>query len=107
MCPASLSGLETACGELIAQRGGIDRPTARRKLLGRGIALRAPRDFRSDIDRLKAHGEMIAEALRRYEVIGAAADEPVGIDRENAKMLSVMLRLEVPCSSRANPGPVQ
>ena len=77
-----ISGLETVCAELMAERGGIDRQTLRQKLLERGTALRPPRDFRSDIDRLKAHSEKIAETLRRYEVIEAAEDEPISIRRE-------------------------
>jgi hypothetical protein len=74
--PGVLSGLESVCAELMAQRGGVDLPTARQKLLGRGIALLPPQDFRQDIVRLQAHSATIAETLERYEVI-----EPVDGDR--------------------------
>ena len=76
-----ISALETVCAELMAKRGGIDRLTLRRKLLGRGTALRPPRDFRSDIDRLKAHSEAIAEKLKRYETIEADG-VLISIDRD-------------------------
>ena len=80
--PAILSALEAVCGELMAARGGADRPALRQRLLGRGIKLLSPPDFRPDIARLKDHSRETAGALRRFEQIETADGEPVSIVRE-------------------------
>ncbi|MYI70143.1 MAG: ATP-binding protein, partial [Boseongicola sp. SB0673_bin_14] len=76
------SGLETVSAELMAGRGAVDLQTARQKLLGRGFRLLAPPDFRADIARLKDHGAMIAETLKRHEEIKAADGKSISIVRE-------------------------
>lgn len=77
-----LSGLESVCAELMAQRGGVNLPTARQKLLERGISLLPPQDFRQDIARLQAHSATIAETLERYEVIEAVDGDRITVVRE-------------------------
>lgn len=77
-----LSGLEALCGELMAQRGGVDLAAVRRKLMGRGISLLPPPDFRRDIERLRTHSAAIAETLERFEVIEAVEGNRVTIVRE-------------------------
>lgn len=79
---AVLSGLEAVSGELMAQRGGVDLATVRRKLMGRGISLLPPSDFRRDIDRLRAHSTATAATLERFEVIEVAEGDRVTIGRE-------------------------
>ena len=76
------SGLETVCAEMMAGRGGVDRQTVRQKLLGRGIKLLPPQDFRTDITQLKDHSKKIAKTLERYEAIEAVDGEPIRIVRE-------------------------
>ncbi|WP_244484515.1 hypothetical protein [Mesorhizobium sp. Root552] len=79
---AVLSGLEALCGELMAQRGGVDLVALRRKLMGRGISLLPPPDFRRDIERLRAHSTATAETLERFEVIEAVEGDRVTVVRE-------------------------
>ncbi|ACI58859.1 conserved hypothetical protein (plasmid) [Rhizobium leguminosarum bv. trifolii WSM2304] len=79
---AVLSALEALCGELMAQRGGVDLATVRRKLMGRGISLRPPPDFRRDIERLMAHSTATAATLERFEVIEVVEGDRVTIGRE-------------------------
>ena len=80
--PGILTGIESVCGELIAQRGGVDRPTLRGRLLGRGFRLQAPQNFRRDIARLNVHSIETAKTLERFEQIERADGEPVSVDRE-------------------------
>ena len=80
--PVILTGIEAVCAELMAQRGGVDRPTLRRRLLGRGFRLLAPKDLLQDINRLKDHSNKTAMALERFEQIEGADGEPVSIVRD-------------------------
>ena len=80
--PGILAGIKIVCDELMAQRGGVDGPTLRQKILGNGMKLLPPQDFRQDIARLTAHSAAVAETLKRYEQIEAADGEMVSISRE-------------------------
>lgn len=78
----ALTALESVSGELMAVRGGADRPTVRQALLSRGVALAAPPDYQRDIAALRAHSDAVAESLRRYEVIEATYGKAISVDRE-------------------------
>lgn len=80
--PAALATLVEYSGQLMAQRGGADLRTIRQQLMGRGLALLPPPDFRHDIEALQAHSRAVAESLTRYEVVEAVAGAQVTIERE-------------------------
>lgn len=80
--PGILTGIEAVCEDLMAQRGGVDRPALRRRLLARGIRLQAPQDFRKDIAQLKVRGSQTARKLERFEQIEGAEGKPISILRE-------------------------
>ncbi|MDX0911871.1 hypothetical protein GOE02_21345 [Sinorhizobium medicae] len=81
--PAALATLEAFAGELMAKRGGADLAMIRQELMGRGLALLPPSDFRRDIEALKAHSRAVAESLTRYEVVEAVAGAQVTVERES------------------------
>ncbi|NCC84689.1 MAG: ATP-binding protein [Clostridia bacterium] len=76
------TSLEALCGELMAQRGGVDLPALRQSLFARGLKLASPPSFRSDIARLRAHSAETADTLKRYESIEATDGHIVSIKRE-------------------------
>ncbi|AGW15012.1 hypothetical protein DGI_3317 [Megalodesulfovibrio gigas DSM 1382 = ATCC 19364] len=79
---ALVAGLVALCGELMAQRGGVDFTTLRRDLFARGLTLPSPPNFKRDIERLRNHSAETAKMLERYETIEAADGQPVTIKRE-------------------------
>ncbi|KPF62768.1 hypothetical protein IP69_20145 [Bosea sp. AAP35] len=78
----ALTALESVSGELMAARGGADRPTLRQALLSQGVALSAPPNYERDIAALRAHSDAVADSLRRYEVIEATYGNAISVDRE-------------------------
>lgn len=82
-----VGSLESICGELMAQRGGVDLPLLRQSLFARGLKLASPTDFRSDIKRLRVHSTMTADTLKRYESVEATDGHIVSIKRECEEMI--------------------
>ena len=80
--PGILTGIEAVCEDLMAQRGGVDRPALRRRLLAHGTRLQAPQDFRKDIAQLKVRGSETARKLKWFEQIEGANGKPISIVRE-------------------------
>ena len=78
----TLNVLETACGQMMAQRGGADLASLRRKLMTEGVNLAAAPDYRQDIAALGRHTQSVMAALRRHEVIEVANDERASIVRD-------------------------
>lgn len=79
--------LKQFCGELMAKRGGFDVSTLRQGLATRGVKLGYQTNYKSDIEKLKAHTALINRALGRYEVIklGDGSGSTFGITRECQK----------------------
>ena len=79
---AALATIETMCGKLMADRGGIDLHTIRQELMAHELALLPIPDFRQDIVHLQEHSRAIADSLERYEVIEAVPGDHVTVKRE-------------------------
>lgn len=89
---SAMTALEAISGELMAQRGGADLFALRQSMLTRGVLLEVPTNYQRDIASLRAHSESVAETLKRYEVIEAAAGQPVSIERDcQAQLLAAAL----------------
>lgn len=73
--------LESYCGDQISKRGGFDVTGLRRALITRGADLPSPPDFRSDIEKLRAHSVAVRAQLERYEKVKAGGGTHVGIRR--------------------------
>jgi len=79
---AVFTTLTDLSGQLMKQRSGGDLAVWRKLLAGRGIALSALPEFRSDIEALKRHSKAIASALTSYEKIDMGNGDSLSVRRE-------------------------
>lgn len=79
---AVYTALTDLSGQLMKQRGGGDLRTWRTLLAGRGIALSALPEYRSDIEALQRHSKAIASALTSYEKIDMGNGNLLSVRRE-------------------------
>lgn len=83
--PASQPGqafdlLTQHCQELMERRHGCDMGALRRALTEKGVRLRAPPSFQSDVERLIDFSERTQQGLRDYESI-RIGDESIRVER--------------------------
>ena len=78
--------LIAACARYAAGRSGTDRPGLQRVLLDAGIALHAPRSYRDNIERLRAHSWTTVDRIAHLARIQIGAIE-VKIQRHSTEEL--------------------
>jgi hypothetical protein len=78
--------LITACAHLAARRSGTGRPALQQFLLHVGIDLQAPRSYRDDIERLRAHSQTTLDRLAHLARMQIGATE-VKIQRHSTEEL--------------------
>ena len=78
--------LIAACACLAAARSGTDRPGLQRLFLNAGIDLQAPRSYRDDIARLRAHSQTTVDRIAHLARIQIGATE-VKIQRHSTEEL--------------------
>jgi hypothetical protein len=78
--------LITTCAHLAAARSGTERSGLQRVLLDGGINLQAPRSYRDDIERLKAHSQTTVDRIAHLARIQIGATE-VKIQRHSTEEL--------------------
>lgn len=89
---AALNALETACGQMMAQRGGADLVGLRQKLMTEGVNLASAPRYQQDIAALGKHTQSVADSLRRHEAIEVVNGERVSIVRECQEVVEAAAR---------------
>jgi hypothetical protein len=79
---AAFASLCDLSGKLMKERGGGDLQVWRQLLGSRGIVLKAPPEYLSDIEALKRHSKQVAEALSSYEKIVVGSGESLSVRRD-------------------------
>lgn len=79
---AAMSILTEICGKMMSRRDGGNLSIFRNELVGKGIKLAAPPQYKDDIARLQQHSLEIADSLNRYEAIESQTGQPVTLRRE-------------------------
>ena len=88
----ALNALETACGQMMAQRGGADLASLRQKLMTEGVNLAGAPRYQQDIAALGKHTRSVADSLRRHEAIEVVNGERVSIVRECQEVVEAAAR---------------
>ena len=88
----ALNALETACGQMMAQRGGADLASLRQKLMTEGVNLAGAPRYQQDIAALGKHTQSVADSLRRHEAIEVVNGERVSIVRECQEVVAASAR---------------
>ena len=69
MASATFSTIAVYCRESMAKNTGFDLHTLRMELLAKGIALRAPFDYRADVTKVREYSERTRQHLTNYDSI--------------------------------------
>ena len=88
----ALNALETACGQMMAQRGGADLASLRQKLMTEGVNLAGAPRYQQDIAALGKHTRSVADSLHRHEAIEVVNGERVSIVRECQEVVEAAAR---------------